>query len=83
MTTADWPRPCGAGCGDWVLFPLLHCSNACERKDEARKQRPAPTSKPTLSVTHARQVMADESASNYAKTCAKNQAVRDARNQAW
>lgn len=60
----------------------LDCERAAEREKEARK-RPAPTSKPTLSMTEAHQVMADESASNYAQTCAKNQAVRDARNQAW
>jgi hypothetical protein len=81
MKTADWPRPCGAGCGEWVLYPLSHCSNACERKDEARQRRPTPT--PTLTLVHARQLMAAETASNYEKTCARNQAVRDARNQTW
>jgi hypothetical protein len=84
MANYNWCR--NPDCGNMIEMPYacccLDCERAAERADESRK-RPAPTSKPTLSVTQARQVMADETASTYAQTCAKNQAARDARNQAW
>jgi hypothetical protein len=83
MANWNWCR--GPGCKNTLVeMPFAHCSLACERAEErdleARK-RPGPKAQSTLSMMQAHQIMADETASNYAQTCARNQAVRDARNQ--
>lgn len=85
-TSSAWNWCQGPGCEHTLVeMPYRHCSLDCERAEAAEKEarkRPAPKAR-RLSVTEAHQQMADESSATYAETCARNQAVRDARRQVW
>jgi hypothetical protein len=82
---ANYNRCRGPNCRNLIEEPFAHCCLDCvadeKRAREARK-RPAPKSRPTLSMTQAHQMAAEATSSTYAETVARNDAMRDARNQA-